>query len=121
LRRDPQQAGEFAKETDFGLKQTCLIRIPEAGFWQFHLKRGNTATATVGICNPKVDLPTRPFARVGWWAEEDTGSIPLQAGYHQLEIQYGCFYKPDNGLEIEIEGPGTPRQPLPDSWLYQIP
>jgi hypothetical protein len=112
---------EFAKEKDFGLKQTCLVRIPKTGFWQFHIKRGNTATATIGICNPKVDLPTRPFARVGWWAEEATGSIPLEAGYHQLEIQYGCFYKPDNGLEIEIEGPGTPRQPLPDAWLYQLP
>lgn len=119
--RTTWQLGDYEKMTDFGLKQTCLIRIPEAGFWQFHLKRGNAATAGLVIGNPAVDLPAPPLAQVGWWAEEQSGAIPLAAGYHQLEIQYGCFYNTQNGLEIEIEGPGTPRQPLPDSWLYLIP
>ena len=112
---------DYAKETDFGLRQTCLLRIPTRGFWRFHLRRGEAATAALAICNPETDLPARPLARVGWWAEEETGNLPLEAGYHRLEIQYGCFYNTRNGLNIEIEGPGTPRQPLPDSWLYLLP
>lgn len=115
------QLGDYAKETDFGLRQTCLIRIPERGFWQFHLKRGKSATAGLVVAHPEQDLVTRPLASVGWWAEAESGSIPLEAGFHHLEIQYGCFYNPQNGLEIEIEGPGTPRQPLPDSWLHLLP
>ncbi|MDX9981484.1 MAG: hypothetical protein RBU25_15790, partial [Lentisphaeria bacterium] len=115
------QLGDYAKETDFGLRQTCLIRIPARGFWQFHLKRGNAATAGIVVAHPEKDLVTRPLASVGWWAETESGSIPLEAGFHHLEIQYGCFYNTQNGLEIEIEGPGFPRQPLPDSWLYLLP
>ncbi len=119
--RTTWQLGDYAKMTDFGLRQTCLVRLPQAGFWQFHLKRGNAATAGLVICNPAIDLPAPPLASVGWWAEEQTGAAALAAGYHQLEIQYGCFYNTQNGLQIEIEGPGTPRQPLPDSWLYLVP
>ena len=121
LVRATWQLGDYAKKTNHGLKQTGLIRIPVRGFWQFHLKRGNAATAGIVIANPRTDLPAAPLARVGWWAVEQSGSIPLEAGYHHVEIQYGCFYNTQNGLEIEIEGPGTPRQPLPDSWLYLVP
>jgi len=110
---------DFAKRTNYGLKQTCLIRIPKRGFWHFHLKRGQTATAAIVVCNPATDLPAGPITSVGWWAEERTGSIALEVGYHCLEIQYGCFYNRRNGLDIEIEGPGTPRQPLPDTWLFR--
>ena len=110
---------DFAKKTNYGLKQTCLIRIPKGGFWHFHLKRGNTATAAIVICNPATDLLAGPITSVGWWAEERSGSIALEAGYHCLEIQYGCFYHPRNGFDIEVQGPGTPRQPLPDTWLFR--
>ena len=119
--RPTWQLEEFAKQTNYGLKQTCLVRIPKRGFWRFHLKRGEVATAGVVIRNPKTDIHRGPVARVGWWAQEQSGSIPLEAGYHCLEIQYGCFYNTKNGLEIEVEGPGTPRQSLPDSWLFLPP
>ena len=119
--RNTWKLADYARKTNFGLKQTCLIRIPRSGFWRFHLKRGSTATAAIVIRNPESDIPMGPITSVGWWADESTGSTPLEAGYHCLQIQYGCFYHPRNGLDIEIEGPGTPRQPLPDAWLFVPP
>jgi hypothetical protein len=119
--RPTWQLAAFTKETNYGLKQMCLIRIPRRGFWRFHLARGEAATAGIVIRNPVTDIHRAPIARVGWWAEKQSGSIALEAGYHHLEIQYGCFYNTRNGLEIDVEGPGTSCQPLPDSWLFQTP
>lgn len=119
--RSTWQLAEYATRTNYGLRQTGVLRIPRGGFWRFHLKRGEAATAGIVIRNPLKDLPSAPLVSVGWWAAEQSGSIALEAGFHGLEIQYGCFYNPRNGLEIEVEGPGTSRQPLPDAWLFLDP
>lgn len=98
-------------------KFTGYLQIPADGVYHFYLS--TSQTASVFVCNPQRDLQLPALARCGWWGRQDQGSAALKAGLHRIEIQY--LRSSANELSLEIEGPQTPRQPLPSAWLWYQP
>ena len=51
---------------------------------------------------------------------ERSGSVYLRAGLHPLRVDY--FNGPEGyGLKVEYQGPGLPRQDIPDAALFRVP
>ena len=48
---------------------------------------------------------------------ESSGDVALQAGLHPITVTYFQAYGP-RALELQVEGPGLRRQPVPAGMLF---
>lgn len=104
-------------DTKFGLKFYGYLRIPETGIYHFYL---NSPTgAKLFIYNEQRDLQVPAVVFANYRDARGEDSVALSVGYHRLEIHYIRAWGKPNQLDIEIEGPGTPKQPIPETWLFR--
>ena len=115
-RSDDLCLSPWDKAQRFGLKFDGYLHVPRAGMYHFAMK--SPQGACLFIRSDERDLHVPPVVRVSYREHEGEGSIALQAGYHKLQIWYQRIQSP-NTLEIEVEGPGLPRQALPADWLFR--
>ena len=106
----------WQKQRNLGLRWRGYIRIPRDGMYHFYAH--SRVGARVFICNPARDLQVPPVVSASYRQLRSRGSAALKAGCHMLEVQYIEQWKKGHVLEVEVEGPGVPRQPLPDDWLF---
>ena len=98
-----------------GVKWRGYLNVPQDGVYHFFLD--SPETAALFLQNPARDLQLPCLATVGWWGSQDSGSAALQAGLHLFELQFMRNTK--NEFKVEVEGPGVPRQPIPQEWLWR--
>jgi len=93
------------------------LRVPRDGLYTFHV------TAKDGVYlfirNSLRDLELPAVARCMYTDGHGRGTAALRAGFHRLRVGYKKSHD-DDELQVEVEGPGIPRQPLPDRWLYRV-
>ena len=103
-------------DANFGLKWNGFLRIPRDGMYHFTCR--SPTSARVFIANPERGLHVPAVAYAFYSRTEGHGSAALRAGFHRLEVQYLEQWRRGNQLDIEVEGPGIERQPLPAGWLF---
>ncbi len=99
-----------ARPEYYALDFTGFVRMPEDGLYEFHLASDDGSAllldGEVVIDNDGLHGRT-----------ERSATVALQAGHHAIEVR--MFQAPgDAALDLEIEGPGLERQPIPAAWLF---
>ena len=94
----------------FGLRFHGLVELPARGVWRFHVTSDDGARVIVDgqllVANDGVHPMT-----------EASGQRFLEAGAHAIEVTY-FEAEGGEGLVVELEGPGTPRQVLAGERLW---
>merc|ERR1711862_109690 len=75
--------------------------------------------AAIFFHSPEQELMAPPLVYTSYDRHHDSGAIALRAGLHQLRVEYHRYRGGPNNLDVEVEGPDLPRQPLPASWLFR--
>lgn len=99
------------REESFGVRYSGYLQLPKSGAYTFHLTSDDgsvlSLSSTVAIDHDGAHGPSTKVARLLLPA----GVIPFQLDF--FEIGGGQV------LKLEVEGPGVPRQLIPDSWLFR--
>lgn len=90
------------------------LEIPRDGLYTFHVNARDGMF--LFVYNPQTDLEIPAVARCSYRDHAGRGSAALKAGWHQMRITYKKSHDSDM-LEIDVEGPGLARQPLPAAWF----
>jgi hexosaminidase len=95
--------------TSFGMTLSGFLRVPRKGIYTFFLTSDDGSRLTMeGQVVVDHDGPHGMATR--------SGQIALHRGWHPLEVRY--FQAGGGlGLELEVEGPGLERTPVPADWL----
>ncbi|HET7460375.1 MAG TPA: PA14 domain-containing protein [Longimicrobium sp.] len=100
------------RDERFGFRFTGYLRAPADGVYTFTARSKDGAALWIG-------------ERLVFWSmgqspatTEDEGMIALRAGLHRFVLAYHQAYGA-MALELWIEGPGVPRQRIPDEMLYR--
>jgi len=125
MQRPPVESGtcegvslaKWMKERSFGLRWQGYVQVPKDGVYRFAAR--TPIGAYLFIQNPAKDLDLPPVVAPNYNNREDAGSIALKAGLHPLRVEYLQAWNAPNELNVEVEGPGVPRQPLPAAWLFR--
>lgn len=88
------------------------LEVPETGVYTFYIHADDGAKIFLGGEQVSDRMGQSPKTTT------TTTRVALQEGLHPLQVNYFQAYGPSE-LEIEIEGPGIERQPLPTSMLYR--
>jgi len=107
----------YKDDTKFGLKFRGYLRIPETGMYRFY--SDSPTGARLFIYNEECDLQVPAVVFSNYRDPQGEDSAALGVGYHKLEIHYIKAWGKPNQLDIEIEGPGMTRQPIPETWLFR--
>jgi PA14 domain-containing protein/chitobiase/beta-hexosaminidase-like protein/glycosyl hydrolase family 2 len=94
----------------FAFRYTGYIRVPRTGVYTFLARSDDGAGLWIGDQNVFWSLGQSPKTTETW------GQAALQAGLHPITVGYFQAYGPMH-LEMFIEGPGMPRQHIPDAML----
>jgi hypothetical protein len=99
----------FARDEDYGVMLTGYITVPQDGLYDFFL--GSDDGSDFHIAD------TLLIDNDGLHGMGDVeGAIGLRAGTHAIQVR--MFQKKgDEGLRLLVDGPGTRKQPVPQSWL----
>ena len=95
----------------FSFRYTGYIRVPRTGVYTFLARSDDGAALWIGDQNVFWSLGQSPKTTETW------GQAALQAGLHPITVGYFQAYGPMQ-LEMFIEGPGMPRQRIPDAMLF---
>ena len=95
----------------FSFRYTGYIRVPRTGVYTFLARSDDGAGLWIGDQNVFWSLGQSPKTTETW------GQAALQAGLHPITVGYFQAYGPMH-LEMFIEGPGLPRQRIPDAMLF---
>jgi hypothetical protein len=95
----------------FAFRYTGYIRVPRTGVYTFLARSDDGAALWVGDDNVFWSVGQSPKTTETW------GQVALQAGLHPITVGYFQAYGP-MALELYIEGPGMPRQRVPDRMLF---
>lgn len=101
------------RDAQFALRFTGYIEVPTDGIYTFYLKSDDGSRLLIGT-DAVVDNDGLHAA------EERRGEVLLHAGRHPLTIEY-FQAGGELALEISYEGPGLPRQALPNTVLFRAP
>jgi len=98
-----------SRDENFGFLYTGFIDVPRDGMYRFFTKSDDGSCLWIGdslvVDNDKLHGAT-----------ERSGAVALRKGKHPLRIGY--FQKRgDYALEVNYDGPGIPKQPLPPKSL----
>ena len=100
-----------AREDAYAFRFHGFINLPASGDYTFHLNSDDGSELHIGgvlaIDNGGLHGP-----------ETISATLNLAAGAHAFEVGFIEFYG-EAVLELEIEGPGLPRQPVPASFFTQ--
>lgn len=107
----------WAEQRSYGVRWEGYLRVPRDGIYHFHCHA--PSGAYLFFYNPQVDLRVPAVVAPTYLTRQATGSTALQAGLHQMQLEYVRFPGNPGELLVEVEGPGTPRQPLPAEWLFR--
>jgi hypothetical protein len=98
------------RDTLFGLVYSGYLHVPVTGVYLFYLRSDDGSRLHVGD-QLMVDNDGLHGAR------EKSGAIALQEGFHPFRVEY--FQRRGGwALEVGIEGPGLPKQPLSPGILF---
>jgi len=106
----------FAKRKNYGVKWTGYLRVPATGM--YHLTISSPIGAELFIQNPERDFSLPAVASASYRETTGHGSVALAAGLHRLRVQFVEQWNSSNTLDVRIEGPGTPQQPVPAGWMF---
>jgi len=95
----------------FSFRYTGYIRVPRTGVYTFLARSDDGAALWIGDQNVFWSLGQSPKTTETW------GQAALQAGLHPITVGYFQAYGPIR-LEMYIDGPGMPRQRIPDAFLF---
>ncbi|MDB4889618.1 MAG: beta-galactosidase/beta-glucuronidase [Gemmatimonadetes bacterium] len=95
----------------FSFRYTGYIRVPRTGVYTFTARSDDGAALWMGNDNVFWSVGQSPKTTETW------GQVALQAGLHPITLGYFQAYGP-MALELFIEGPGLPRQRVPDTMLF---
>ena len=96
----------------FAYRFEGYIKVPETGNYTFYLESDDNARMYVSgqdIFDRMGQSPATSY---------DQAVIPLQEGYHPIDIRYFQAYGPSY-LNVLVDGPGFNKQRIPQNWLYQ--
>jgi hexosaminidase len=103
---------DFARPEHFGLALQGFLRVPRDGLYTLHLRSDDGGLLWMGG-TPRIDND-------GLHEKQDVqASLALAAGLHPLRIAY-TQGRGDLALELWIEGPGMPLQPVPADMLWHV-
>lgn len=99
----------FAAAEDYGLRLSGFLKIPADGVYTLHLWSDDGSALSLG--------GERVIDNDGLHGRGEVARLlALRAGHHPIEV--GFFQGPgDAALELTIEGPGLPLQPVPGALL----
>ncbi|HET7230888.1 MAG TPA: PA14 domain-containing protein [Longimicrobium sp.] len=100
------------RDTLFGFRFTGYLRVPADGVYTFAARSNDGVALWIGGEPVFWSMGQSPAAT------EDLGMIALRAGLHPFALSHHQSYGP-MAMEIRVEGPGVPRQPVPDSMLFR--
>jgi len=110
---DSATVPEIARDEDYGLVLTGFVKVPHDGLYNFYLSSDDGSDLVVA---DTLVVDNDGLHGMGAIA----GGIGLKAGLHPLAIH--MFQKKgDEGLELHVDGPGMPEQPVPPEWLFHAP
>jgi len=96
----------------FGFRFTGYLRVPADGVYTLTARSNDGAALWIGGRTIFWSMGQSPATT------EDEGMIALRAGLHPFVLAYHQAYGP-MALELWIEGPGVPRQPVPNEMLFR--
>jgi hypothetical protein len=96
----------------FSFRYRGYFRAPRTGVYTFTALSDDGAGLWVGDQNVFWSLGQSPKTTETW------GQVALQAGLHPIIVGYFQGYGPME-LQMLVEGPGLPRQRIPDSMLFR--
>lgn len=99
----------FAAAEDYGLRLSGFLKIPADGVYTLHLWSDDGSALSLG--------GERVIDNDGLHGRGEVARLlALRAGHYPIEV--GFFQGPgDAALELTIEGPGLPLQPVPEALL----
>ncbi len=96
------------RDEDIGIVFECLLQVPVSGNYTFYL----TADTGAFVRLHDAQLIDADFGYPGG-SERSSGSIPLQAGLHPIRIHYRHGDAGGHSLDLQWQGPGIAKQPVP--------
>jgi len=99
--------------TPYATQYDGYIQVPETGIYTFFSTAHHGAVLYIDDIK-LIDAFGRGDALI--WAAE----IALEKGFHKIRVDF-AVWRFDGVLDIEIEGPGVPRQSIPEEMLFRSP
>jgi len=105
------------KHTSYVCQFTGYVNIPTDGLWMFSLGSCDGSKLVID------GATTITNDGVHSGGSELTGTLPLKAGKHTVEVQYfkGSASGDDDQLRLYWEGPGVARTPMTESCWVRVP
>jgi len=100
------------RDERFGFRYTGWLRVPATGVYTFGARADDGVALWIGGERVLWSMGQSPATT------EDEGMIALQAGLHPFVLGYHQAYGP-MAMEIRVQGPGLPRQRIPDTMLFR--
>lgn len=101
------------RDQDIGLAFEGFLGVPTEGSYTFCLTTDTGAFVRLH----DAQLIDADFGYIGG-TERSSGSIPLAAGLHPIRIHYRHAAAASHSLTLEWQGPGIPRQPVPEGSFF---
>ncbi|MFO7767868.1 MAG: family 20 glycosylhydrolase [bacterium] len=100
-------------EDGYGFRYEGFIRVPEDGAWTFSIRSDDGSVLRIGGIEVVDNDGLHGVAEV-------SGTILLRAGLHPVEAR---FFEAGGAdlFEVRWEGPGVPRQIVPEEALFRTP
>ena len=105
----------FGNRDNYGVKWTGYLKVPVTGMYHFTVT--SPIYGQLFIKNPDRDFDLPPVVAASYRQTTDHGSAALTAGLHQFKVQFNRQWKGAQQLDVLVEGPSTPPQPIPAEWL----
>ena len=122
----------------YGMRYKGYIRVPEDGVYTFHAPHEFVYMDGATSYDLRVYVDGEEWYLTQWWHGHGTWSVPLQKGYHTIQVDYadartnpwrrsGCwrYYPrpwavyPGKPSDLLISGPGLDRARIPKEWLFR--
>jgi hypothetical protein len=94
----------------FGVLLQGYLVIPVDGLYNFHIN--TPGGVALYVRNPERDIPLPSLIN----NNARRATIALKKGLHRIRIEYQR-HTAENVLQLDVDGPGLQRQPLPVGWL----
>lgn len=103
-------------EDHFAFTFTGYLEVKQDGLYTFYAKSNNGSKLYLGETLVVDNDAPHDFEEIG-------SPIALMAGRHALTLYYYLYQSGPAGMALEVsyEGPGVPKQRIPDSALFRTP
>ena len=101
------------RDSDIGLAFEGYLNVPADGTYTFYLDTDTAAFVRLH----DIQLIDADFGYTAG-GERSSGAVPLKAGRHPIRIHYRHANAASHSLNLRWEGPGIPRQLIPDANFF---